>query len=240
MESAGQNSQLYNFKVNLTGSCPEETSGMIHGTLWEDQCYPWGGPIRSLGMCMNEYDMLFTNQTYDPGEPGIEGAVVTISTGPCPLGTILRAVPTWGDGTYDFYWVPPGTYCLSIDLYYAWNAFLMPGTWTFPLDAVMDTVAEQTISLDLGDTLNVDWGWWFTYGNGWGETRGSVVGMVWHDSVSTIPATRNLTRCRSVARMTNGASSTLMESGWRMNREFRAWWWTSAWVIALQVGTPPR
>ncbi len=180
--SAGQDSQLYNFKVNLTGSCPEETSGMIHGTLWEDQCYAFGGsdPL-PLGCVLNEYDMLFTNQTYDPGEPGIEGAVVTISTGTCPLGTILRAVPTWGDGTYDFYGVPPGDYCLSIDLYYAWNVFLMPGTWTFPLDAVLDTAAEQTVSLDFGDTVNADFGWWFTYGNGWGETTGSVVGMVWHD-----------------------------------------------------------
>jgi hypothetical protein len=63
----------------------------------------------------------------------------------------------------------------------------MPGTWTFPLDAVMDTKAEQTVSLDWGDIVNLDWGWWFTYGNGWGETTGSVVGMVWHDMCEYSP-----------------------------------------------------
>ena len=180
--SEGQNSQIYTFTVNLTGSCPTETSAIIHGTLWEDQCDWTDGPDpMPLGCTLNDVDMLFPNQTYDPGEPGIEGAVVTIATGACPTGTILRGVPTWGDGTYDIYWVPPGTYCLGIDLYYAWNVFLMPGTWTFPLDAVLDTTAEQTVTLNYGEVKTVDFGWWFTYGNGWGETTGSVVGMVWHD-----------------------------------------------------------
>ena len=136
---------------------------------------------------MNEYDMVFANQTYDPGEPGIWGAVVTLAQGACPSGAISRAVPTWHDGTYDFYQITPGTYCVGIDIYNAWNVFLLPGTWTLPLDAVNDIKAEQTVVVDEGEKENVDFGWWFAYGNGWGETTGSVVGTVWHDLCEYVP-----------------------------------------------------
>jgi hypothetical protein len=185
---AGQSSQLFTFTVDLSGTCAPETATIIHGTLWEDQCdASAGSDPMPLGCVLNQYDMLFTNQTYDPGEPGIGGAVITLAQGACPSSTILRAVPTFGDGTYDFYQLNAETYCVGLDLTYAWNNFLIPGTFTFPADFINEMAAEQTVVLSPGEKADVDFGWWYAYGNGWGETTGSVFGMVWHDMCAYTP-----------------------------------------------------
>lgn len=191
-EPAGQGSQVLTFKVDLAGTCPAESVGYIQGTLWEDQCAGIGPgtPVPDplpLGCVLTSGNTLFPNQTYDPGEPGIPGAVVSLGTGACPSSG-LRDVPTWQDGMYDFYMLNPGTYCVSIDLGYAWNNFLLPGGWTVPASAVGDSHASQTVTVEAGQVLRgVDFGWWYQYGTSWGSTNASVFGMVWHDQCAYSP-----------------------------------------------------
>jgi len=189
----GQSSQVYNFRVAISGGCPAEANGFIHGTVWEDQCAgPGAGtPVPDplpLGCAMTANNTLFTNQSYDPGEPGIPGVVVSLGQGACPSSG-LRDVPTWQDGTYDFYMVSPGTYCVSVDTTYVWNgSILLPGTWTYPMDAVGNTIANQTITVSAGQKLNnVNFGWWYQFGSGWGSSDGTVFGMVWHDMCAYTP-----------------------------------------------------
>jgi len=190
---AGQGSQVFNFRVDLTGTCAPEAIGSIQGTVWEDQCVgpgsgtPMPDPL-PLGCATTAVDTLFTNQTYDPGEPGIPGLVVSLGSGPCP-STGLRDVPTWGDGMFDFYMVSPGTYCVSVDIHYAWNtSVLLPGSWTVPAEAVGYALANRTITVSAGqETNNVDFGWWYKYGSAWGSTNATVFGMVWHDMCSFTP-----------------------------------------------------
>jgi hypothetical protein len=189
----GPDSQVYTFRVDLTGACAPEASGSIQGTVWEDQCAgpgagtPMPDPL-PLGCVTTATDTLFTNQTYDPGEPGIPGLVVSLGLGACP-STGLRDVPTWGDGMFDFYMVSPGTYCVSVDIHYAWNApILLPGGWTVPADAIGYALANQTITVNAGQMMNnVNFGWWYKFGSGWGSTNASVFGMVWHDMCTYTP-----------------------------------------------------
>jgi hypothetical protein len=190
----GQASQVYTFRVDLTGSCAPETLGMIQGTVWEDQCVgpgagtPMPNPL-PLGCVPGSPDGIFTNQSYDPGEPGIGGLVVSLWNGACPSSSHWRDVSTFQDGMYDFYMVSPGTYCVMLDTKYAWNgSVLIPGGFTFPLDAVGYAAASQTIEVSPGqDVKNVNFGWWYKYGTAWGSTDATVFGIVWHDMCAYTP-----------------------------------------------------
>jgi hypothetical protein len=188
-----QGSQVYTFRVDLTGTCPAESSGMIRGTVWEDQCAKTeeGPPTPvnpPLGCVYPTPGTIFTNQTYDPGEPGIPGLIVSLGQGACPSSG-LRDVPTWGDGMYDFYMLSPGTYCVSVDSQNPYSStVLLPGQWTYPGDAVGNTLASQTITVAAGqDVSGVDFGWWYEFGTDWGTTNAAVFGNVWHDLCAYVP-----------------------------------------------------
>ena len=190
----GPLSQVYNFKVDLTGSCPVSGHGTIQGTVWEDQCAgpDVGTPIPDplpLGCAYTAEDTLFTNQTYDPGEPGIPGLVVSLGLGACPISEIFRDVITWQGGVYDFYLVPAGTYCVSVDTKISINApILLPGGFTVPAEAIGNAVANRTVIVGAGeDVKGVDFGWWYKYGTAWGSTNATVFGQVWHDMCAYTP-----------------------------------------------------
>ena len=181
----GPYSQVYTFKVEISGGCPPESNGMIRGTVWDDQCVNPGGGIPDplpLGCVLNNGSLL-SNATYDPGEPGIPGLVVSLNQGACPSNTTLRDVPTGSDGTYDFFMVSPGTYCVSVDTAYATNGQnLLPGNWTYPPEAVNTLLATRTVTVAAGqDAANMDFGWWYQMGTPWGDTSASVFGQVWSD-----------------------------------------------------------
>jgi hypothetical protein len=190
----GPYSQVYTFRVDLSGSCPPETTGMIQGTVWQDQCVgPGPGtPVPDpppLGCVFLNGDQLFTNQSYDPGEPGIPGLVVYLGQGACPSYPVYRAVSTEPDGMFNFYMLPAGTYCVSIEANHPTNySTLIPGNWTFPLDAVDHLIARQTVTVGAGqDVKNVNFGWWYKYGTAWGSENATVVGNVWHDLCAYTP-----------------------------------------------------
>lgn len=183
----GPGSQLYTFKVDLTGSCLEEATGMIRGTVWEDQCDApaEGSPLPEtppLGCVYPSPGTIMTNQSYDPGEPGIPGLIVHLGLGACPSSE-LRDVPTWQDGTFDFYVLSPGTYCVSVDSQNPYNATaLIPGQWTYPEEIADNPLISQTVAVSAGqEVAGIDFGWWYDYGTAWGSTNASVFGNVWHD-----------------------------------------------------------
>jgi hypothetical protein len=183
----GPYSMAYTFRVDLSGSCAPETHGLIQGTVWEDQCAAVGPgtPVPDplpLGCVLNNDDQIFTNQTFDPGEPGIPGLIVNLGQGGCP-STGYRQVETGPDGMFNFYEIPPGNYCASVVPNYPSNyPILAPGVWTFPANAVGQPKASQAVTVGAGQSLkNVNFGWWYQYGNPWGSVFASVVGNVWND-----------------------------------------------------------
>jgi hypothetical protein len=183
----GPYSMAYTFRVDLSGSCAPETHGLIQGTVWEDQCAGVGPgtPVPEplpLGCVLKNGDQIFTNQTYDPGEPGIPGLIVNLGQGACP-STGYRQVETGPDGIFNFYEILPGDYCASVVPNYSTNyPILAPGIWTFPANAVGQPKASQPVTIGAGQSVkNVNFGWWYQYGNPWGSTNASVVGNVWND-----------------------------------------------------------
>jgi hypothetical protein len=129
-----------------------------------------------------------TNQSYDPGEPGIPDLLVILGQGACPSSG-YRAVSTWQDGTYDFYFITPGTYCVSVDSADPMNTpNLQPGGWTFPVESVGNPLASQTVVVGQGQKVNnVNFGWWYQFGSAWGSNNASVFGNVWHDMCAYSP-----------------------------------------------------
>ncbi len=184
-DSLGPYSQVYTFRVEISGGCPPEVQSMIGGTVWDDQCVNPGPGIPDplpLGCVLNG-EQIWTNGTYDPGEPGIPGPIVSLNQGACPSTTTLRDVPAGPDGTYHFYMVTAGTYCLSIDSTYGLNSpNLLPGNWTYPLESAGQTLASQTVTVGAGEQANnVNFGWWYKMGTPWGDTSATVFGQVWSD-----------------------------------------------------------
>jgi hypothetical protein len=192
-DQPGPYSQVYTFRVDLSGSCAPETHGMIQGTVWEDQCLvpSPGTPIPDQpppGCAYPSPGVLFTNQTYDPGEPGIPGLVVSLGQGACP-STGYRVVQAGPDGMFNFYALPAGSYCVSVDFKDAINfPILTPGTWAYPEVALGFTRADRTVTLNPGQDLKgVDFGWWYKFGTAWGSQDATVFGRVWSDMCTHVP-----------------------------------------------------
>jgi hypothetical protein len=187
-DTLGPYSQVYTFRVEISGGCPAESSAMIRGTVWEDQCAGLGAgtpvspDVLPLGCALNG-DQIWTNSTYDPGEPGIPGLVVSLNQGACPSTSTLRDIPTGPDGAYSFFMVTPGDYCVSIDAVNQFNSpTLLPGNWTYPAGAVGGTLASQTVTVAAGqDSNDNNFGWWYKFGTPWGNTSATVFGQVWSD-----------------------------------------------------------
>ncbi|MGA2505587.1 MAG: hypothetical protein ABSG01_16015 [Anaerolineales bacterium] len=90
---------------------------------------------------------------------------------------------------FDFYMISLGLYYVTVDTKYAWNgSVLLPGGWTFPMDAVSYAAASHTVVGSAGqDVKNVNFGWWYKYGIAWGSTDATVFGVVWHDMCAYTP-----------------------------------------------------
>jgi hypothetical protein len=188
-EELGQYSEVWTFRVDLTGTCAPETHGMIRGTVWNDQCALPDGPLPDplpLGCVALAGGNAFSNGTYDPGEPGIGNLVVWLGEGVCP-STGYRAVGTAADGTFSFFELPAGDYCVSVDSADPMNVpYLIPGRWSSP--AVEASLASRTYAVGAGeDVNNVNLGWWYQFGSGWGDTDATVYGLLWHDMCSVVP-----------------------------------------------------
>lgn len=103
--------------LNLT------TPGTISGGVWKD---------------------LNGNGVINGGEPGFSGVTVRLGQGAC-LITGYRTELTAVNGSYSFTNVPPGTYCVSV------NIIVECGGW------IATTATQHTIILDPGENQFVSW-----------------------------------------------------------------------------------
>jgi hypothetical protein len=190
----GPNSPVFTFRVDTAGTCGPESSAMIRGVVWRDTCgQPELGPIPDpppVGCISLPGGGIAANGVQDPWEDwkGIEDVVVRLSEGACPSAVAMRDVPTLADGTFAFYMVNPGTYCVSVDSLNPINtSILIPGGWSAPAGSISGSVASQTVTVAAGDdNTGTAFGWDDQYEPGWGY-YGFVSGIVWHDLCSVQP-----------------------------------------------------
>lgn len=138
--------------------------GVISGFVWNDECEvpaEFTGEIPE-GCVENNFDVpnfefLVGNGILDAGETGLAGVLVTLGLGPCP-STGFSQTYTDFVGGYRFDNLHPSTYCVSVDPLSPENeSSMIPGNFTAPDLGV----GEETVTIESGISVNVDFGWDF-------------------------------------------------------------------------------
>ena len=147
----GQTSEAWSFVANTSGAIclmtplsggplspgigiPATGHGAIAGHIWHDECaVPYASTdVAPPGCVIMPDGGMEANGSLDPGESGIEGVTVRLSSGACPGEGSLTSV-TDVSGQYGFHDLPGGTYCVKIDAAADGNdTVLIPGNWTVP------------------------------------------------------------------------------------------------------------
>ena len=147
----GPPSETWSFVANTSGGvCPIELeagpplspgvgvpltgSGAIDGHVWHDECaVPYASTdVAPPGCVIMPDGGMEADGILDPGESGIEGVTVRLSSGDCP-GEGWSTSTTDVSGQYGFHDLPGGTYCIKIDAAADDNdTVLIPGNWTVP------------------------------------------------------------------------------------------------------------
>lgn len=137
---------------------PPLRKSAINGTVWHDLCATPFGPVDSPPTgCVDDGDGSYrANGSYDSGEPGIGGIVVSLGEGACPSTGLATA--TTSGGYFSFEQLTSGTYCVSVDALSSTNSgYLIPGGWTSPF--TNSATASITVTLGDVDTRTVNFGW---------------------------------------------------------------------------------
>lgn len=176
----GPTSETFSFSVNVGGgACTPRT--FITGKVWEEYCAIPDGPMPSplpFGCAAASGGGITGNGILDPGEPGIKDVIVRLGSGSCP-STNLGVVITGLGGDYEFEGLVPGTYCVSVEVMEN-SSTLIPGGFTFPVDAVESTLAYHEVTIEEDDLeRDVNFGWMFQFGPS--VPIAEVTGTVWHD-----------------------------------------------------------
>lgn len=140
-------------------SYPPLRKSSISGTIWHDLCVTPFGPVDEppTGCVDDGAGSYRANGSYESGEPGINGIVVTLGIGAC-LSSGLETITTSSGGYFNFDELTAGTYCLSVDALSSTNSsILIPGGWTNPLTS--SSIASATITLGDVDNRTVNFGW---------------------------------------------------------------------------------
>ncbi len=138
----------------------------LNGTVWHDLCGIPGGeggaPTEPSDGCIEVGDGYQANGILDPGEPGLEGVILNLGSGPCPSVGILTTL-TDANGMYQFNDLLAGTYCVSIDTGNRVNEpILMPGMWTTP--ETTEIIVELPVEIGENETVSdVNFGWDFQF-----------------------------------------------------------------------------
>ena len=92
-------------------------------------------------------------------EPAIEGIVVRLGAGACPVTGLAEATTIATDVSYSFTGLEAGTYCVSINPSEAPNmSRLRPGIWTYP--EVAESTIGTTVTLAQGENVfDINFGW---------------------------------------------------------------------------------
>lgn len=141
----------------VASGAPTATPEPAHivGGVWDDACL---GEAPSTPACVLDSGGRYrANGTWDAGESGLPGVLVTLGVGACPAAPAL-SVLTAPDGAYRFGGLPAGTYCVSVDPAHGENVSLVPGGWTWPV-AGAAVASQVTLRLEAGQTGTVNFGW---------------------------------------------------------------------------------
>jgi inhibitor of cysteine peptidase len=140
-------------------------SAAISGKVWHDLCAVAGGEgdeeaEPSEGCLELDSGAFQANGILEDGEPGLEGVVVSLGTGNCPVSG-LAVTATDSNGDFAFVDLPAGDYCVSVDPLGDDNSeLLLPGGFTAPDEAVGEvslTVAEGEVAA----AVNFGWDYQF-------------------------------------------------------------------------------
>ena len=145
-------------KIRVPRDAPagDAANGVISGFIWHDMCAADQASGDSLpdGCEIAPNGGVMADGIYQPDEPPIGSAEVTLGEGPCPSSglAIIRAE---ADGKYAFKGLKAGEYCVSIDATSDYNQYIfLPGQWTYPPDG------QHTITLTPGEVkTDVNFGW---------------------------------------------------------------------------------
>jgi len=189
----GPLSATYTFRLEES-ACPPETSGIINGLVFHDMCGmpEFGPPIPEIipAGCVVYMGGITPDAVYSEGvEPGLANVIVRLGSGPCPSSN-LGEVTTSSDGSFSFFGLPAGEYCVSVDSLEEHNLNqLIPGGWSTPSNGIGNRLAYWELNLGEGETLPpARFGWDWQFLPGWG-VYATVSGNVWHDRCSVVPGT---------------------------------------------------
>lgn len=138
--------------------------GGIDGRIWHDVCVNDGDPADG---CIRDNDGNFlANGLLDSDEPGIDGILVRLGEGACPLITsgittvlgmsesVIAATTTDSEGDFLFTGLEAGDYCLMVNTLDEPNReLLLPGSWT------SESKGLQSINVTSGETVTANFGW---------------------------------------------------------------------------------
>jgi hypothetical protein len=154
--SAGEVLNDVNFGWDYA-ALPAGSVGLLRGALFHDLCDGSAADIRCVGASDGSFH---ANGIFEEGEPPIGGAHIVIYAGACPgdpansSGTATNET----DGSFNFYNLQPGEYCLVLDPLYSSNVdILIPGNFTLPY--IYDGKAEITVNIPAGEMVVVNLGW---------------------------------------------------------------------------------
>ncbi len=144
-------------KIVVPKNAPEAVAnGVIKGFVWHDLCAAdqASGDVLPPGCQPAPSGGVIADGLYEPGEPPIGGARISLGEGACPstgLGTVLADA----EGRYQFIALKAGDYCVSIDAASEYNQYIfIPGQWTHPPDG------QYNITLRPGETkVDINFGW---------------------------------------------------------------------------------
>ena len=164
----GPLSTTYSFYVDESSSCffvaePSITIVDISGIVFHDMCPidPGGLIPTSLpkGCAEDEWGEVHADGIHQVDEPGIEGIVVELGTGPCPSSGLDTTV-TDAKGFYSFKAQTPGEYCISVNAEDPINApILLSGQWTLIPSGHMGFTYRHITPEAGEDKTKQDFGW---------------------------------------------------------------------------------
>ena len=144
---------------------PIPATAVITGRVWHDLCaLPLGeslSPAPYSAGCIPLVDGTFqANGLEEPGEPGLVGVQIALADGACP-GIPRAKMTTDADGGYTFDALPPGRFCVTVDVNDPANSTpLNLGRWTLPASASLRAQASREIVLAPGEQAAAqDFGW---------------------------------------------------------------------------------
>jgi len=228
--------------IPIPTEAPGSANAAIAGSVWHDLCAIGGGegdaPLEPSAGCVPAGDGSYeANGLIEAGEPFLAGVFVRLGVGPCPAYGFAE-IATDAYGRYFFDDLAVGTYCVSVDALDPGNAFLVPGTWTFPEVRSRGSVSSYTITLADGEQRSgVNFGWDYQFFPP-PESIGPVATQTPEPAPTQIPCTDAATFLKDVTipDNTNLLPGQSFVKTWRLRNDGTCTW-TTDFALAFAGGS---